>query len=863
MAIASAILVSPFLTVSPVSAETGSVSVDNDDVTVSDSPNPPTLTPNGVNTSSGDQELSASSGDDDPNDAEDNKSARPSEDYDSTDAVIEALEEELADALDPDTAESLLDEVTSDGMVRVIVSLAVDTEVEAELTGREVLQQRRDIADAAEDLFDDLNDKDVEVVHQLSVVPVVVLEVTPEGLLDLIASDAVESVAVDEVLERTIVSHALATLSNQPGDHPLMSQSLTGQNISPLHLEGVLGQGGSIAVLDDGVDKYHPFFVQFDGDGNVQVDANGNSVSRVIAEACFSTRTAGTRSFCPVVNGQPRLTSQTNPNDVDSALPCSATGCPHGTHVAGIAAGGPSINLSGQTVRDTSNQPFTGVAPKAGIVAVQVFHEQVGGGSSGVAAFASDILAGLEWVYRHRNTHNTRVVNMSLGGGRHVRQCSSADTAMTGIIQNLLAVGIPTVIASGNNGWSDSISFPACIPEAWAVGSTRGDANQVSSFTNTHPTMVNLYAVGSEVYSSVPNGGYAFADGTSMAAPQVAGAVALLRNTYPTATPRQLLTALQCTGTGVTVRENGTSVGFSRPRINVADAHFSPCPTARPTVTRGNTQATVSISQAPASLTRITQYEASCEAPGQPTSAARGSSTTLTVRSLVNGVAYNCSMRAMSGWGSETTSPFLRTTTSPEGWSTWSSSRAITPATIPTRPSQPTVTRGNTTARVTVPTPANNGAAIIQYQARCTASGQTTRSATSSSRAVTVSNLRNNVRYSCQTRARNDVGWSSWSTARTISAVARPSRPARPSVASLNQAARVSVSTPAANGAAITRFQARCQARGQTTRTATSTTRTVTVSSLRNGVTYSCQIRAQNAIGWSDWSTTRNVRPAR
>jgi len=864
LAIASSVLVSPFLGVSPTSATTDSfdnldtVSVSDDGDTNSDTSSD--TSPTAPSTTDDVQE----SGDPEPTpqtngDAEsDDTTSRPSENLDTTDEVLDALAEELAEMVDADTAEALIDDVSEDGTVRVIVTLAVDTKLEASLSRRDMVNQRRAIASAQDDALDDVSDDDVEVIHQLTVVPIMVVDATAEGLLDLIDSDSVESVILDEVLDRAVIGPSELHTANTPGDAPLMSVSLTSQQVTPVHEEGVLGQGGSIAVLDDGVDKNHPFFAQF--------DENGQSVgSRVVAEACFSTRTSISRSFCPTVNGIPQSTDLNNPNDTDSALPCSLAGCDHGTHVAGIAAGGVALRPNGQQVLDQAGQPFTGVAPEAGIVAVQVFHEQLSpsGGSAGVGAFSSDILTALEWVYRHRNAHNTRVVNMSLGGGRATTQCSAADGAMTGMIRNLLAVGIPTVIASGNNGWSDAVSFPACISEAWAVGATTSDADRVSSFTNTHPTMVNLYAVGSGVLSSVRNGQYAIASGTSMAAPQVAGAVALLRASYPSATPQQLLTALQCTGSGVSLRQNGSQVGFSHPAINVATAHFSPCPTPTPQVTRGNGQATVRIAQAPVSLPAIDRYEARCTAPGQATRTAQGTSTTLTVSSLNNGVSYACGMRAMGWWGSQTALASRTTDTTLDPWSTWSATRSVTPATLPSRPAQPSVTRGNTTARVVVPTPANNGAAITRYQARCSASGQPTRTGTSTSRAVTVTNLRNNVRYSCQTRALNSVGWSTWSTTRAIATVARPSRPARPSVARQNQAARVSVSTPRANGASITRYQARCTARGQATRTATSTTRTVTVRSLRNGTTYSCSIRAQNALGWSSWSTTRNVRPGR
>lgn len=987
LAIASTFLVSPLLTVTPVQANTSEVT-DTDTVVIDDSelgfdteanPDAPNgrgsgdarelAVDGGTNTDgnndedverlndkpAGDTSEVGTEGSTDSADGSEttDESLRPSEELTTTDDVLDALADELYEVLEADVAEELLEDVTDDGQVRVIVTLAVDTKLEDTLSQRDVAQQRKDIADTAEKVLESVDDKDVDVVHQLSVVPALVVEVTPEGLLDLMASDAVESVAIDLVLERTssvqLSPHSphLSHFLSPPTTSPSMTLALAQQQVSPLHDAGFLGQGATIAVLDDGVDKNHPFFFRYDD--------NGTAVgTRIIAEACFSSATAETRSFCPEVAGVARNTPLELSNDPDAALPCSDNDCYHGTHVAGIAAGGPSIRLNGDPV-SVSGSTFTGVAPEADVVAIQVFHEKIaeGGGSGGIVAFSSDILAGLEWVYRHREVHNTQVVNMSLGFGRFndPATCDAGIPQMTSMINNLAAAGIPTVVASGNNGWSDSLSYPACISSAWAIGSTLGTEDRVSSFSNIHPTMLDLYAVGSSVASAFPANRYAILSGTSMAAPQVAGAVAVLKSAHPTTTPQQLLTVLKCTGPGVSLGAPNVALGFSHPRLDVAAAHSTPCPTVRPQVTREDQRAIVTLSQAPASLAPIQQYQAQCTASGQATRTAQGASTTLTVSSLTSGVSYDCAMRAQSiggtwsAWsvaqvatpqvhavapatrpsrpgrptverGNRTatvtvrapasngtaitqyqarcTAPGQRTrrasTTSSTGtsstitltklrnnvrytcqsrvrneagWSAWSNTRAAPAVSRPAQPNRPRVTRANGTARVVVAAPASNGSPITRYQARCSASGQATRTARSSSRAVTVRNLRNNVEYSCQTRARNDLGWSPWSTARVVSPVARPARPARPTVTRASQAAKVTVSAPASNGSKVTRYQARCRAPGESTQRTNNTRRAVTVRNLQPGVTYSCQIRARNAIGWSPWSAPRDVRPRR
>src|SRR6266853_5176207 len=143
-----------------------------------------------------------------------------------------------------------------------------------------------------------------------------------------------------------------------------------------------------VAVLDTGVDSTHPFLV-----------------GKVVEEACYSsTLVKHSKTFCP--NG---TEEQVGPG---SAVPCplDAQGCFHGTHVAGIATG--SGASAGQT--------FSGVAPGAQIMAVQVFSKftsvaDCGGSAPCVLAWTSDIIAGLERVYAVRGTRNLSSANLSLG----------------------------------------------------------------------------------------------------------------------------------------------------------------------------------------------------------------------------------------------------------------------------------------------------------------------------------------------------------------------------------------------------------------------------------------------------------------
>jgi subtilisin family serine protease len=124
------------------------------------------------------------------------------------------------------------------------------------------------------------------------------------------------------------------------------------------------------------------------------------------------------------------------------------------------------------------------------------------------------------------------------------------------------------VIASGNNGFSDSMSSPGCISSAVSVGSTT-KSDTLSSFSNS-ASFLHLLAPGSNINSSVPGGGFEVMNGTSMATPHVAGAWALLKQKTPSASVSSLLSSLQSTGTPVT--DTRVTGGVTKPRINIADA---------------------------------------------------------------------------------------------------------------------------------------------------------------------------------------------------------------------------------------------------------------------------------------------------
>lgn len=402
--------------------------------------------------------------------------------------------------------DSLIAKARSDGPLRVIVGLKVDDfEPEGRLTdAAEVAAQREAIARAQDVVVDRLAAFDAKVNRRFRFVPYTVLTVDAATLEQLKLSDDVISIEED-----VAVAPDLAT-----------SVPLIGSPTA--WAAGHSGAGQAVAILDTGVDKTHSFLS-----------------GKVVSEACFSSNTSFSRSVCP--GGVSSSTSS------GSGVNCATfiEGCTHGTHVAGIAAG-----------KGTS---FSGVARDANIISIQVFSRfdstvDCKGAAPCVRTFTSDQIAGLERVFALRSTFNISAANMSLGGGRFFSNCDTQ--AQKAAIDNLRSVGIATVISSGNEGFKDSLGAPACISSAISVGAT-GDGtggvplDAVAGFSNS-ASFLSLLAPGNLINSSVPGNSFANFQGTSMAAPHVAGAWAVLKSKKPSATVNEILDALRSTGLSVT-----------------------------------------------------------------------------------------------------------------------------------------------------------------------------------------------------------------------------------------------------------------------------------------------------------------------
>ncbi|MEX2539649.1 MAG: S8 family serine peptidase, partial [Actinomycetota bacterium] len=406
----------------------------------------------------------------------------------------------------------------SKGSVRVIVGLPVDFRPEGDVSSSRRQSQRSEIAGEQQGVRRDLAGKPYDEIYAYAAIPYMALDVSEEAVDALRESESVSSIELD-------LAH-----------RPTLAQSSPLVEADTMWSGGFTGAGTVVAILDTGVDKTHSFFG-----------------GRVVEEACYSSGAGSSDPICPGGG-----TSQTGPG---SGVNCSSSiaSCNHGTHVAGIAAG------SGTT--------FHGVARGANIMSVQVFSRKNSGCSPSpnpcLTAWTSDIIKGMERVYALRATHNFAAVNLSLSGAEYSSACDADQAAWKAAIDNLLSVGIATAAATGNDSSTDSIGSPACVSTAVAVGSTtKQDA--VSNFSNGHATLVDVLAPGSSINSSVPGGGFAFFNGTSMATPHVTGAFSLMKQRFPSMTVQQKLDALKATGVAVT--DTRANPSFKTPRIRIAQA---------------------------------------------------------------------------------------------------------------------------------------------------------------------------------------------------------------------------------------------------------------------------------------------------
>ena len=365
--------------------------------------------------------------------------------------------------------------------------------------------------------------------HALSIVGAVSARLKGVQILKLTRDGDVDYVVKDQVLTALFDPAVDGANAASPGIVEVGAPQAWSQL-------GVTGRGVGVAVVDSGV-YAHP-----------------DLAGRIVAAIDFT-------SVAPTV----------------SNIPLADLGG-HGTHVAGLIAGDGT----------RSGGLYTGVAPNANIIDVRVID---GHGSSNV----SIILRGLQWILANRATYNIKVVNMSLGA---TPAGSYKSDLMATAAEILTFAGVAVVVSAGNAGpLAGTITTPATDPYVISVGALDDNGTALladdlmATFSSRGKTlfdrlskpdlvapgrkMVSLRAPGSELDALFPDRqvsvlgatspDYYRLSGTSMAAPVVAGTIALMYERNPMLTIAQLKKRLKST---VTPLSFGTTLDHGAGLVN-------------------------------------------------------------------------------------------------------------------------------------------------------------------------------------------------------------------------------------------------------------------------------------------------------
>lgn len=405
-------------------------------------------------------------------------------------------------------------EAEPDGRTRVIVTLKARfdrTETSTRASASKAERQMRQVRERALEALTGTVHSDFSAFDGL---PYVALDASEEAIRALEESGLAASIQRDRVLKP------------QLPDTTQIIESV------PQVARGWDGSGGTIAIVDSGIDTDHPFFA-----------------GRIVSQACFSKN-----SSCP--NGG---TVQFGPGAAEDPENVSKEG--HGTRVSGVAAGQRFAGIE-----------FDGVGPGANIMPIRI--------NGAWGALQSDAMQALAYVRDQvvAGTADVVAVNMSQGNSLYGDGIDTCDSdPLKAYIDQLVELGIPTIIASGNEGQTDTILYPACITSAITVGATRKD-DTVADFSNA-TDRIDLLAPGAgtssnqQILTSFLDGGFwggAGSAGTSLAAPHVAGAWAAYLERYPGSSVSEVRAAFYDSGKMITDTRNGTNL--VRPRINVSAA---------------------------------------------------------------------------------------------------------------------------------------------------------------------------------------------------------------------------------------------------------------------------------------------------
>ena len=274
------------------------------------------------------------------------------------------------------------------------------------------------------------------------------------------------------------------------------SHSIIG--LAEAHALGFTGKGQTIVVLDTGVQIDHPYLK----------DA-------LVSGYCSSRAICGNNYDTPSIAAGASIKIEGLNIPIDS----------HGSMASGIAVGRTVGKIPG------------GVAPGANLISINNTDGQGEG-----------IVRALDWVLSVKDKFNIVAVSASIGapnqGSRNKPGNCLGEKEIADRIRKLAEAGIAFVSASGNDGFTNNVTFPACLPEVISVGAI-DYKGEITNYSNIAQSL-NVLAP-ADVLGANASSGYWIGAGTSSATPVVAGAIAILKEVKPSATLSEIKQALATT----------------------------------------------------------------------------------------------------------------------------------------------------------------------------------------------------------------------------------------------------------------------------------------------------------------------------
>lgn len=410
-----------------------------------------------------------------------------------------------------------IEDVRELGATSISVVLDIEWTPEGYLTDEEVAAQRERIAKAQAEVISELSRYGIaEDAFKYAYVPGMEVEFTEHTI------PALDNVPVVSRLEVTAPAVPATPISTERIEAPAIWE------------RGFDGTGWVVAVLDTGVTPAH--------------SALSN---KIVREACFSQHQPASNKYSLCFGGGTTITQSTQ---AGSAVDCSgAIGCGHGTRMAGIIAA-------------TTQSNVTGVAPGAKLLPIQT-NTNINGS---VGVVAQNLNQALQHVYSLRNQYQFAAVNMSFGSIQtYSSTCNGVNSNTANHAANLRSVGIVPVAGAGNNNSKTGISWPACISHVVSVGAVTKNTDQVlhvsSSSGSNSASILDLWAPGGDfdILTTSMTGGTQLTGYTSAATAHVSGAIAALRDGYPSASTNTIIEALKLPGIMITDPANG----IQKPRV--------------------------------------------------------------------------------------------------------------------------------------------------------------------------------------------------------------------------------------------------------------------------------------------------------